>query len=768
MAANETVLIVDDRRENIAFLAESVLRPAGYDVTTAADGVEGVQRALREKPDLIITDLHVPRLNGLEILKALRQARSAIPVILMTFHGSEEAAVQAFQLGAKDYIIKPCTIQDMQRAIERALVEHRLRKERDRLVSDVTLANRRVERRLKELSVLASIGKSVTALLDENRLLTRVVDAAVYLTGAEEGLLLLADEESEELYMRAARGFGEKYARGFRLRVNDSLAGEVVRTGKPVIITGASREDRFKVKTGYLVKSLLHVPIKAGESVIGVLSVDHMTEDRSFTNHDLYLLSALADYAAISLENSRLQVKLQEQLERLSTGPLEPLQAETPEGAAEYGQDIQVYRQEIRAQLQEGSRILSDLSEKIASLEDWVEDAAARERPAMQRRSLAADTFPADGVPASLRQDLDTILDSIVDGVLVIGQDDQVVIVNRMAEELLGGPLTGRPVEGACDDPRWIKTYRIVKTAAQLQDNAPGSEISSATTPLTVANRMLSASFRIKAAVDQAPSGIVIVLRDVTSEREAQRAKDSFIASISQELRTPMTSILGYADLLMRGSLGPLTQFQGKFLDRIRANAERMGMQLNDLVGMTIIDSRQLEIKAETMDLVSTIHEAFDGVHKQMAEKGQALELDLEPNLPYVRADPDAMYHVLRNLLQNAHRCSPGKATIVLRARGMREGRDQYVLVSVTDAGGGIASEDHKKVFNRFYRSDNPTVSGLGDPEVSLPIVKTLVEAHGGRVWLESARGTGSTFTVILPIRQVAAPAPGSNAVPAG
>ncbi len=254
------------------------------------------------------------------------------------------------------------------------------------------------------------------------------------------------------------------------------------------------------------------------------------------------------------------------------------------------------------------------------------------------------------------------------------------------------------------------------------------------------------------------PAGTVVALRDISVEREAQRAKDSFVASVSQELRTPMTSIIGYADLLLSRTVGSLSEAQTKFMDRIRSNAERIDSLLNDLAGMVVIDSRQLQVEAETMDLTAAIHEASGTMRAQMAEKGQIIELNLDPNLPYVQADPDAVYHILSNLLQNAHRCSPENAHIVLRAERMRAGDDQYAAVSVADVGGGIAPKDYKRVFNRFYRSDSPIVPGLGDPGVNLPIVKVLVEANGGRMWLDSTPGVGSIFTFVLPVRRIASP----------
>jgi PAS domain S-box-containing protein len=757
MSTRETILIVDDRRDNVTLLVEEILRPAGYNASVAHDGEQGLQKALTEHPDLIIMDVNVPKMRGLDVLQQLRDARSKVPVILMSFHGSEQAAVQAFRLGAQDYVIKPYNAEQMTQAIERALTVSRLQHERDQLTEAIAYAHRHSEKRLKELNILSSIGKSVTAQLDEDRLLTRIVEAAVYITGAEEGILFLVDNETGDLYMRAARGLGEKYARGFRLKVNDSLAGQVVRTGKPVMVTGSHQADLVKLKTGYLVKSLLHVPLKTGDTVIGVLSVDHMYEERTFGNHELYLLATLADYAAIALENTLLRTKLEKEQEQ----PSGPFVAATSEAAS---QVLQAHRDQIEERLQAGGALLDQLNEQIASLEVWMEGVAsqARSLPTLGAPAEAdVSTTPVDA-QAALRDELSAILDSMVEGVLVIDQTEQIVLTNRTAEALLETSLAGKSVREVCDDPRWIKTYEVVRAASQLQNTAPGSELESAITRLAIGPKMLRASFRLKMTAGGTPTGTVVVLRDITAEREAQRAKDSFVDSVSQELRTPITSIVGYTDLLANESVGPLQRAQHRFLDRIRTNAEQIGAQLNNLVSMTRIDNRQLEIKAEAVDVASAIQEAVNAIRAGVVEREQVLDMVVEPGMPLVDADPDALYHVLVKLLQNAHRCSPDRAHIALRASKVQEGENLYIALSVADQGGGIAPEDSKKVFNRFYRSDNPDVKGLGDPEMSLPIVKVLVEAHGGRIWMDSADGAGNTFTALLPVYHSARP-PGSS-----
>jgi len=302
--AGELVLVVDDRDDSLQFLTDYILQPNGYRYITAKNGAKGLELALSENPALIIMDLKMPKMTGLEVLAALEERDANIPVILMTFHGSEETAVQAFRLGARDYIIKPYDTSEMLQAIDRALTEVRLRKERDQLHQGIMKINRQLEHRVKELQVIYNVGKSVTAMLDVEKLLTRIVQAGLYITGAEEGSLLLIDRKTGNLEMRAARNLGEKLAKGFRVKVDDTIAGQVVRTGEPYLESGDAQA--LKVKTGYLVKSLVYVPLKMGSNVLGVLLIDNKVSSRAFTENDVYLLQALADYAAIAINNARL------------------------------------------------------------------------------------------------------------------------------------------------------------------------------------------------------------------------------------------------------------------------------------------------------------------------------------------------------------------------------------------------------------------------------------------------------------------------------
>jgi DNA-binding response OmpR family regulator/putative methionine-R-sulfoxide reductase with GAF domain len=315
--AMEKILIIDDSTTIRAFLRE-MLRPMGYAVSTASDGKRGLDKALTERPDLILLDLQLPRLSGVEVLEALQKEKYEVPVILMTAHGSESVAVQAFRLGVKDYLTKPFETGQILEVVEKALTESRLRRERDQLIQRLEQTNRQLERHLMDLSTLYAVGQSVTSLLDLEKLLNRVVEATAYLTGADEAFLFLIEEGREELSLRDSRGLSEKWVPGSRLKIQDTLMGTVVTTGEPLALDSTA-ESRELEMLGHPVSALVNVPLKVKDKIIGVLGVTSKTPGRAFAQDDSSRLAALADYAVIAIENARLYEGARQQAEELGT-----------------------------------------------------------------------------------------------------------------------------------------------------------------------------------------------------------------------------------------------------------------------------------------------------------------------------------------------------------------------------------------------------------------------------------------------------------------
>jgi signal transduction histidine kinase len=223
------------------------------------------------------------------------------------------------------------------------------------------------------------------------------------------------------------------------------------------------------------------------------------------------------------------------------------------------------------------------------------------------------------------------------------------------------------------------------------------------------------------------------------------------IASISQEIRQPMSSITGYADLLLGESVGILGALQRKFIERIKASTERIDNLTSNLIQMTSAEPGIMEFNAESIDLNNIIDNAMSGTSSQIREKNITLRLDI-PNSIHVQTDREALQQIFTNLLQNAAAATHAEGTITLRVQMQNEENERFLAIQVTDTGGGIAAGDIRRVFSRRYRAEHSLIPGLGDTGVGLSITKSLAEAQGGRIWVETDPGIGSTFSILLPV----------------
>ncbi|RMG89196.1 MAG: hypothetical protein D6706_21770 [Chloroflexi bacterium] len=248
-------------------------------------------------------------------------------------------------------------------------------------------------------------------------------------------------------------------------------------------------------------------------------------------------------------------------------------------------------------------------------------------------------------------------------------------------------------------------------------------------------------------------------------ESELERRKtgpiDAVIVSLVQELRQPMTSIAGYTDLLLGETMGILGTKQRDFLQRVKANIERMGALLNQIVQLTTGVKVDTTVLATEADVLSAVESAVSAVMTQLREKNLQLELDIRHDLPPVPIPPPILDQILVNLLNNACLSSQENGRILVRAYAdnlpppHQNGRFEPVSfchLTITDNGTGIAPEDISRVFTPQYQATDPLIKGVGDTGAGLALVRQLTEAHGGRVWVESEPGQGSTFSLIFPL----------------
>ncbi len=255
---------------------------------------------------------------------------------------------------------------------------------------------------------------------------------------------------------------------------------------------------------------------------------------------------------------------------------------------------------------------------------------------------------------------------------------------------------------------------------------------------------------RVQPVVDDVGDyvGTVIVLRDVTTEHEIAQMKNEFVSTVSHELRTPLTSIKGYVDLILDGDAGEINEIQQDFLSIVKENSDRLVQLINDMLDISRIESGRIHLKVEPLSITESIEGAVDTFRAVLAQTGRSIETAVPESLPLAAGDRDRIGQVLINLISNAVKYSPEGGGVTVGAHV----KDGFVVVSVADEGLGISREDQKQLFTKFYRVDSAMTRDIGGTGLGLSICKSIIELLGGRVWVESTLGKGSTFYFSVPV----------------
>jgi two-component system NtrC family sensor kinase len=520
----------------------------------------------------------------------------------------------------------------------------RLALERRQRLEDYTrlLANRdtkSLQKKIGGLETIVRIGRKVTSVLDLDGVLTNIVDAAVDMSGAEEGSLLLLDDQTGELYIQASRNFKEDFVKTFRLPIRDSLVGQVLRTGKPLLINEKTPQ---KIKTTYLVYTIIYVPIMLKERVIGILEIDNRQSGKTFNEYHVTLLTALADYAAIALENARLYTQSE-----------------------------------------------------------------------------------------SERKKLETILTGIEDGVIVIDSDRRFVLMNRRAREAFELPdenLTGKRVRDTIQNQEMVDFLRgaNMSSPSRVELNLKdGRVMNTQITPIP-------------------EIGLVVTMQDITYLKELDRIKTDFVNTISHDLRSPLTAILGYTELIER--IGQVTPQQKEFIQRVQLSVHSITSLINDLLDLGRIEAG-FDTQKEVVRLATIINYAIEGLRNRAASKSQELVVDLPEQLQPVLGNPARLRQMVTHLLINAINFS-GEGTRISLSGQAEAGQ---VILQIKDSGPGIPAGDLPYIFDKFYRASN-TPSDIPGSGLGLAIVKSIVDDHLGRIWVDSTIGQGTTFIIVLPL----------------
>lgn len=363
------------------------------------------------------------------------------------------------------------------------------------------------------------------------------------------------------------------------------------------------------------------------------------------------------------------------------------------------------------------------------------------EPPPALEQTVGGEAYPA-------------IFESIGDGVVVSDSVGRVKWANKAAEHILGKPtqaLIGQPIG---------TIYGEIDSGEPIEDLVVAFSRRNQPLPTFIETRERAIQGRLIPwrNQDREWMGIIAVFRDVTREVKADRARNDFIAALSRELRSPLTAIKGYSDLITNGMMDSYSTDQLKVQQIINTSAERMREVLDNAIQISAQNRHQVLPRIEEIDPTGVIDEALREItplaHLRELELGREVGVDLPP----VAADATHLRHILDNLLSNACRFTPPGGRVTLRAwvQSEREGNQtrDYLLLAVADNGVGIPPAEAKRIFDPFYQVDNQDLTVRSGMGMGLAVVKELVQLHNGRVWVESTPGEGSIFQVALPLTQ--------------
>ena len=316
MDAAEKILLVESDPDISDLIARQALKPLGYQVKVAGDVNTAILQAAQFAPDLILADLDLPGLSGKDLLVALQSQGIHIPVIVLAEKGQENNVIQAFRLGATDYLLWPAREAEVVAAVERVVKQGRESRARQRLDNQLKDANQELQRRVRELTTIFAVGKAVISITDQRVLFDKIVEGMVYVAEADYGWLLMREEGGKSFNLTAHRNLPEAWAKKIGAPLDDGVSALVALSGEALAINGEPIK-RFKVSS--LGRSAMVVPVKIQQDVIGLLVVVRKA-DKAFERNTQALLEAVADYASISMVNARLFRALQESADKAQAG----------------------------------------------------------------------------------------------------------------------------------------------------------------------------------------------------------------------------------------------------------------------------------------------------------------------------------------------------------------------------------------------------------------------------------------------------------------
>ena len=838
-------LIVDDNKENL-YLLETILKGSGYEVTSAANGAEALEKLRAEGFGMIITDILMPVMDGFQLCREVKgdEELKDIPFVFYTATYTDEKDEElALNMGADKFIRKPIEpeefiklIQGVIRDAEKGKVEpekpvleeekevfklysERLVEKLEKKMLDLEaeiVQRKRAEERVKHLNLVLRAIRTVNRLIitekERDRLLKGACEILIKVREYKFAWIGLIEEGHKRVLPAAQTGFEEGYLDSVRITWDDTETGKgptgtAIKTKQPSLMKNIPEDPRYEpwreeaLKRGYL--SSAAIPLVHDQKVYGALNVYNSQRD-GFNDEEIGLLVEVSSDLAFALHSIELEEKHKRAEEALVDEATRRriLVEQSSDGIVILDQNGKVYEANQRF-----AEMLGYSPEETAQLHVWdwdtqwtheqllemlgSVDAAGDHFQTYHRRKdgtvydveistngaiiagqklvfcVCRDITERKQAEETLReahqelgqseQKYRGLVENMNDGYLV-AQNQRVVFANQRATEMVGYA----PEDGIGRLFQEFLAPEVVKEVVERYERRLRGETipqQYETTLLRKDGTKLPVELGIMLMTYEGSPAISILLRNITERKQAEekarelqalreldRLRSGLLANVSHELRTPLTSIKGFATTLLRSDVKWSEEEQRDFLQSIDQETERLTRLISDLLDMSRIEAEGLKLEKHNYQ-ISEILDSASSTLASLTEHHQ-LQVIVPPGLPSVFVDQMRIGQVLTNLVGNATKYSSEGSPITIEAQLAGD----QINVSVTDKGEGISAKFLDRVFDRFYQAESIVAGRKSGTGLGLSICRGIVEAHGGRIWVESKPGEGSKFSFSLPV----------------
>jgi signal transduction histidine kinase/CheY-like chemotaxis protein len=693
--AGGRILVVDNEPRMVDSL-KTLLSMEGYDVVGENDSSEVVSIIESSEFDLVIADIKMPGLDGIELLRRVRSKDPHMGVILITGYASLETAKDAIDEGAFGYLTKPLELDELKLVVARSIEKRKVELERLRLLSELKIANETLQLKLVQLDALSSAGNLLATTVDLKEALTSILSLAIDVIGAKLGSVMILDPEMNELYIGASCGLDDDVVQSTRMKLGSSISGYVAQSGQPLIVEDIEKDPRFARinRQKYESKSLISAPLSYKDRTYGVINLNNKLDGGPFTEEDLSLLSALAIPAAVAIDRAKLIAEKTETINYLTV--LHKLA-----GKVSMLDDPGMIGQVTFEGLSELLKL------KCIFWYDFLE------RASELLLEFHHGDLPGKVVPEDLKE---VKLDS-----------EKLTIGSEVNDRLLEDILRGRFEKAAL-----FEDSRIVTLPIFIRRALTG-----------VAVLIFPREYQFTESLRDLA---VLALTQTSGIYQRQRAvlnaaqlvtMGKLLGEIGHDLKKPLTNLKGITQIYRE-------KINNKKAREFFPEAEKEIHRLSELVREMVEFSDPNKYETKKLPVDTMLDKVLDLLDSDLKAKRIELVRNRAPEDGTVMVNEPEMLQVFINIIQNAVDSMDKDGTLTIDVQEIAENEQGWLRVRIEDTGVGIPEDDLGQIFARYFTTKK-TGTGLG-----LAIVERIILVHNGRISVESKVGEGTVFMVDL------------------